>query len=136
MMFGVALFLSCAWIIQNRGLTKELENAVNVTARRQQLAGQIGTAAAHMLVAENGIILGSILQRGGVVSQSRQQFREHAARMDKALAEFRPLGADATTQSSLNVLAGMLASAARADDEMVQYLDKQQFDLVQKTFDE
>src|SRR5690242_11816240 len=131
MMFGVALFLSCAWIIQNRGLTKELENAVNVTARRQQLAGQIGTAAAHMLVAENGIILGSILQRTTVVSQGRQQFHEHSARMDKALAEFRPL-ADSSTQTNLNVLAGMLAAAERADDEMVQYLDKQQFDLVQK----
>jgi CHASE3 domain sensor protein len=82
MIFGVALFLSCAWIIQNRGLTKELEDAVNVTARKQQLAGQIGTAAAQMLAAENGNLLGSILQRGGVVSQNRQQFREQSAHME------------------------------------------------------
>ena len=135
MMLGVVLFMSCAWIIQNRGLTKELQDAVNVTARRQQLAGQIGTAAAQMLTAENGNLLGSILQRSGLVSQNRQQFREQSTRMEKALAEFRPL-ADSTTLASVNALAGMLASAVHADDEMMQYLDKQQFDSVQKTFEE
>jgi len=135
MMFGVALFLSVAWIIQSQGLTKELQNAVNVTARRQQLAGQIGTAASQMLTAENGNVLGSILQRNGVVSQSRQQFHEQSARMERALAEYRPLS-DATTLASVNVLAGMLSSAVHADDEMMQFLDKQQFDAVQRTFDE
>jgi methyl-accepting chemotaxis protein WspA len=129
------LALGCAWIIQNRTITKELYNAVNVTARKQQLAGQIATAAAQMLTAENGNLLGSILQRSAVVSQSRQQFREQSARMEKALAEFRPLS-DSTTMASADALAGMLASAARADDEMMQYLDKQQFDAVQKTFEE
>jgi methyl-accepting chemotaxis protein WspA len=134
-MLGVTLFLSCAWIIQNRGLTKELKDAVNVTARRQQLAGQIGTAAAQMLTAENGKVLGSILQRGEVVSQSKRQFRDQSARMEKALDEFRPL-CDATTLASVNALAGMLESAARADELMMQSLDKQQFDSVQKTFEE
>jgi methyl-accepting chemotaxis protein WspA len=134
-MFGVSLFLSCAWIFQNWGLTRELGNAVNVIARRQQLAGQIGTAAAQMLTAENGIVLGSILQRGGVVSQSKGQFREQSARMEKALAEFRPL-CDSTTLARVNALAGKLELAGRADDEMMQFLDKQQFDLVQKTFEE
>jgi len=134
-MLGVALFLGCAWIIQNKGLTKELEDAVNVTARRQQLAGQIGTAAAQMLTAETGNVLGSILQNGAVVSQSKRQFREQSARMNKALAEFRPL-CDSATLASVNAFAGMLESASRADDEMMQYLDKQQFDAVQKTFGE
>jgi methyl-accepting chemotaxis protein WspA len=134
-MLGVSMFLSCAWIIQNRGLTKELEYAVNVTARRQQLAGQIGTAAAQMLAAENGKVLGSILQRNEVVSQSKRQFGEQLARMEKALAEFRPL-CDATTLASVNALAGMLASVIRADDLMMQSLDKQQFDSGGKTFEE
>jgi methyl-accepting chemotaxis protein WspA len=134
-MFGVALFLSCAWMIQNRSLTKELENAVNVIARRQQLAGQIGTAAAQMLTAENGIVLGAVLQRGNVVSLNRRQFREQSTHMEKALAEFRPL-CDSTALGSINALSGMLESAARADDEMMQSLDKQQFDAVQKTFEE
>jgi methyl-accepting chemotaxis protein WspA len=134
-MFGVALFLSCAWIIQNRGLSKELESAINVTARRQQLAGQIGTAAAQMLTAEDGVVLGAILQRSGLVAQSKRQFRDQSARMEKALAEFRPL-CDAASLGSVNALEGTLESAARADDEMMQSLDKQQFDVVQKTFEE
>jgi methyl-accepting chemotaxis protein WspA len=134
-MFGVTLFLSCAWIIQNRALAGELDNAVNVTARQQQLAGQIGTAAAQMLTAENGNVLGSILQNNAAVSLSRRQFREQSARMDKAIAEFRPLS-DATTRVRIDALAGMLRSAMRADDEMMESLDKQQFSAVQKTFEE
>jgi len=134
-MFGVTLFLSCAWIIQNRALAGELGNAVNVTARQQQLAGQIGTAAAQMLTAENGNVLGSILQNNAAVSLSRRQFREQSARMDKAIAEFRPLS-DATTRVRIDALAGMLRSAMRADDEMMESLDKQQFSAVQKTFEE
>ena len=135
MMFVVAVFLSCAWILQSRTLTQELKNAVNVIARRQQLAGQIGTAAAEMLTAENGNVLGAILQRSGVVSQSKRQFGEQSARMEKAIAEFRPL-CDNVTLASVNALAEMLASAIRADDEMMRHLDKQEFDAVQKTFEE
>jgi len=135
MMFVVAVFLSCAWILQSRTLTQELKNAVNVIARRQQLAGQIGTAAAEMLTAENGNVLGAILQRSGVVSQSKRQFGEQSARMEKAIAEFRPL-CDNVTLASVNALAEMLASAVRADDEMMRHLDKQEFDAVQKTFEE
>jgi methyl-accepting chemotaxis protein/methyl-accepting chemotaxis protein-1 (serine sensor receptor) len=135
MMFAVALFLSGAWFWQSRGLTQELEKAVNVMARKQQLAGQIGTAAAEMLTAENGIVLGSILQRGEAVVQSQQKFREQSHRMEQALADFRPL-CDTATLSRVNALMALLASAASAHQEMMQYLEKQQFDVVQKTFDE
>jgi methyl-accepting chemotaxis protein/methyl-accepting chemotaxis protein-1 (serine sensor receptor) len=134
-MLAVALALGTAWVFQSHGLTKELESAVNVTARKQHLAGEIRTSSAEMLAAENAIVLGSVLQRSALVSQSKQTFREQLNRMQKALADFRPLS-DANALSTVSALEGQLASAGRAHEDMMQFLDKQQFDLVQKTFDD
>jgi CHASE3 domain sensor protein len=88
-----------------------------------------------MLNAENGIVLGSILQRSATVTQSKQLLRDQASRMEKALAEFRPLS-DSAMLGSVDTLQAMLSAVERAHDDMMGYLDKQQFDAVQKTFDE
>jgi methyl-accepting chemotaxis protein len=134
-MLAVTLALGTAWVFQSHGLTKELESAVNVTARKQHLAGEIRTSSAEILASENAIVLGSVLQRNGLVSQNKQAFRTQFDRMGKALADYRPLS-DTNGLSTVAALEGQLASAGRAHEDMLQYLDKQQFDLVQKTFDE
>jgi len=59
-MLAVTLALGTAWVFQSHGLTKELESAVNVTARKQHLAGEIRTSSAEILASENAIVLGSV----------------------------------------------------------------------------
>src|SRR5579871_1232176 len=103
MMFAIALALSTAWFIQIRGLTSELESAVNVTAKKQLLAGEIRTSSAEMLAAENGMVLDSILQRKALVSQGKQDFATQFAHLKSALTQFRPLS-DPSALSHLDTL--------------------------------
>lgn len=134
-MIAISLVLSAAWLTQSRRLTKALEQAVNATARKQQLAGEIRTSSAEMLLSENGIVLGAVLQRGEAVTHNKEQFRTQFTKMQRAVAEFRPLS-DASAASSLDRLDNQLAVAGEAHEQMMRSLDKQQFDVVQKTFDD
>jgi methyl-accepting chemotaxis protein len=134
-MLAISLVLSAASLVQSRRLTKALEEAVNATAKKQKLAGEIRASSAEMLVSENGIVLGSVLQRAETVARSKQNFQAQFKQMRNALAEFRPLS-DKSSASSLDVLDTQLAVAGRAHEQMMGSLDKQQFDVVQKTFDE
>jgi methyl-accepting chemotaxis protein len=134
-MLAISLVLSAAWLVQSRRLTKALEEAVNATAKKQQLAGEIRASSAEMLVSENGIVLGSVLQRGEVVKRSKEAFRTQFTQMKRAVAEFRPLS-DSSAASSLDRLDTQLAVAGEAHEQMMHALDKQQFDVVQKTFDD
>jgi len=135
-MLGVLLALSIAWILQTRGLTKGLEKAVGSTARKQQLAGEIRTAAAEMLAGENGIVLGSVLQRTVAVAQSKIEFRNGFDRIARAVSSFRQLSELDGSGTGVSSLETQLSVAGRAHEEMMSFLDKQQFDQVQKTFDE
>jgi len=134
-MLAISLVLTAAWLIQSRRLTRALEEAVNATAKKQKLAGEIRTSSAEMLVSENGIVLGSVLQRGDAVKRSKEEFRTQVTKMKSAIAEFRPLS-DASAASSLDRLDTQLAVAGQAHEQMMRALDKQQFDVVQKTFDD
>ncbi len=134
-MLAIALIISAASLTQNRRLSKALEEAVNATAKKQQLAGEIRTSAAEMLIAENGIMLGSVLQRNDATIESKRQFETQFRRMGTVLAEYRPLS-DSSVTASLDALDRQLTVASQAHQEMMQFLEKQQFDRVQKTFDE
>jgi methyl-accepting chemotaxis protein len=134
-MLGISLLISAASLVQSRSLTKALEEAVNATAKRQQLAGEIRTSSAEMLVAENGIVLGAILQRADATASSKKKFEAQFRAMEKALAEFRPLS-DGSDTGNLDTLDRQLSVANQTHQEMMTFLDKQQFDQVQKTFDE
>lgn len=134
-MLAISLVLSAAWLVQSRRLTKALEEAVNATAKKQQLAGEIRTSSAEMLLSENGIVLGSVLQRADAVARSKEEFQSQFSKMKTAIAEFRPLS-DSTSSSNLDRLDTQLAVAGAAHQQMMSSLDKQQFDMVQKTFDD
>jgi len=135
-MFVTVLGLSIGAFWQVQSLTSELSSAVHVTAKKQALAGEIRSTTADMLASEESIVLGSVLQRAAVVSQAKQDFRNQMSRIEQALSEYQPLVDAANPPAALNALRQDLSSVSRAHDEMMMYLDKQQFDVVQKTFDE
>lgn len=135
-LLAVVLGLSVVSLMQSTGLTRELNQAVRVTAQKQFLAGEISAATAKMLALERGVVLGSILQQPEVVAQHKQEFGKVADQAGQRLAEFRPLVEDQEARGLAAALGEQLASVDQGHREMMQLLDRQQFDQVQKTFDE
>jgi methyl-accepting chemotaxis protein len=131
---AVALSLGAFW--QVRSLTGDLNSAVHITARKQALAGEIEASTAQMTIADESLLIGSILQRPAMVSQGKDQFRTEMARTQKALSDYQQLVEAGASPEALNALEQGLTLVSRAHEDMLANLDKGQFDAVQKTFDE
>ncbi len=131
---AIALSLGAFW--QVRSLTADLNNAVHVTARKQALAGEIEAATGQMTIADENLLIGSILQRPAMVTQGKDQFRAQMALTQRALADYQTVVEAGNSPEALNALQQGLASVSRAHEDMLANLDKGQFDAVQKTFDE
>ena len=135
-MLGTAVALSLGAFWQVKSLTGDLNNAVNGTAKRQALAGAIQASTAQMMVFEENLLLGSILQRPAMVTQAKEGFRTEMARTQKAAADYQSLVDTADTSATIIALEQARGLVSRANDDMLANLDKGQFDLVQKTFDD
>jgi methyl-accepting chemotaxis protein/methyl-accepting chemotaxis protein-1 (serine sensor receptor) len=135
-LLGLAAAVSVSSLWQNTGLAGALQSAVRGTARVQYLAGEINTAVARMGTAERAIVLGSILQQNERVHAARSEFSRAAARIDQVIAELEGLLANPRHRTALFAIRGQLQSVRGAHDEMTGHLDRQQFDAVQRAFDE
>lgn len=138
--FGLLLALGAAVSIgswwQNAGLENQLKAVISGAARVQYLAGELNTGAARMGTAERAIVLGSILQQADRVEAAKRSFAEAATRADSVTHELESLLHDQDERRGLFAIKGQLQSVRGAHDEMVGYLDRQQFDAVQRAFDE
>jgi methyl-accepting chemotaxis protein/methyl-accepting chemotaxis protein-1 (serine sensor receptor) len=138
--FGILLALTAAVSVaslwQNGSLEEQLRGAVQGTARVQHLAGEINTAAARMGNAERAIVLSAILQQGDRVQTAKNDFTAAAARVDLMLGELEHLLRQESERRALFAVKGQMHSVRAAYEEMIGHLDRQQFDAVQRTFDE
>jgi hypothetical protein len=138
--FGVMMALVLA--IGIGGLTgvgrlqSAMNQTVNVAAKRTLLANQIVSEAANMVALERGIVLRSILQQAQVVEKHKQEFRDSSAKVERALAQLDPLLESDSSRRGLNVLRSQMAALSQAHQEMIDALNRQQFDIVQKTSEE
>ena len=135
-LLGVALLVSGAALVQNGSLSQELDRAVRVTARKQYLAGDISASVHRLLAAERGLVLAGILQQTAAVEGEKRVFAQEAADVEKDLQEYASLGQDQESQSLCRALSGELRKILQAHGDMVALLDRQQFDQIQKLFDE
>src|SRR5690242_12081383 len=85
---GCALLLVIAAITTNISLQREVDRTANGTARKQYLAGQIGSATAEMAAAERAIVLSTMLQQADRTAEAKRQFRSAATRLDEAVKQF------------------------------------------------
>ena len=99
-MLGTAVALSLGAFWQVKSLTGDLNNAVNGTAKRQALAGAIQASTAQMMVFEENLLLGSILQRPAMVTQAKEGFRTEMARTQKAAADYQSMVDTADTSAT------------------------------------
>ncbi len=138
--FGVMLLLQLvlgigAMIGINR-LTTAMGYTVNMAGKRTLLANQIVTETANIVGIERGIVLRSILQQAAGVENHKQEFREASGKMQGALAQLQPLLDTENSRRGFNQLNAQFAALLGAHEELLQALDRQQFDVVQKTSEE
>jgi methyl-accepting chemotaxis protein/methyl-accepting chemotaxis protein-1 (serine sensor receptor) len=131
---GVAVSIGSLW--QNRSLENELRSVVAGAARVQYLAGELNTGAARMGTAERAIVLGSILQQPDRAAGAKREFAEAASRAEQVTHQLELLLHDGQERRALFAIQGQLQSVRAAHDEMVGHLDRQQFEAVQRAFDE
>src|SRR5215470_12015489 len=103
-MLGMALIQGGIAYQAIEGLSRDLSRAVNVTARRQFLAGEIGGATSEMEALERGIALSVILQQADRSSAYQQKFQAAALRLDRALTEFRSLLEEGEPHQAVDLL--------------------------------
>lgn len=131
---GVAVSVGSLW--QNGSLEQELLSVVRGGARVQYLAGELNTGAARIGTAERAIVLGSILQQAERVSSAKRDFAEAASRLEQVVYELETILEDNEGRRALFAIKGQLQSVRGAHEEMVGHLDRQQFEAVQRAFDE
>ena len=89
----LALMLGLAYssLSSTGTLSAELDTAINKTAKKTELAGQIQTAVSDMRAGQRGLILFSMLKDAPKVEMARETFRAASARVEKAMVEIRPM---------------------------------------------
>lgn len=133
---GCAMLLGLAACFSVRGLGKAMDNIVHVTTTRRTVVGELNTVATGLLAQERGIVLASILQQQAAVQQYKDQVQDLFARSDSLFRQF-----DATLQpeddrSTSQKLQDEFRAVRRGHDELMQYIERQQFDQVQKVSDD
>jgi methyl-accepting chemotaxis protein/methyl-accepting chemotaxis protein-1 (serine sensor receptor) len=128
-----ALVLGGVSVLAIRGLRATLDSVTERDTRKVALAGSIQYSAADLLRLENGIIFRLMSQDQQGSQNYRRLSTETMGRLGSYFNELKPLlGAD----SSSGVVAGMVETAQAWSGfhaEMIQALDKQEYDAAQKT---
>jgi Sec-independent protein translocase protein TatA len=135
-MLGMALILGGIAQHAMEGLNQDLNRAVNVTARRQFLAGEIGGATREMEGLERGIALSLILQQANRSAAYQQQFDAASSRLTRALSEFRGLMESGEPHETVDALVEKSRSVLDAHRSFLGMLAAQQMDAALKAFDE
>ena len=133
---GLAILLGTSSALVIRGLGQSMDYAVNVAAQRRNLANDIYGAALKMQSLDRGIMLRAIMQQGAGTEDLKQSYGDTATSGRKALSDYQALIEDASDHASFDRVRTAYEDLANAHGELVQYMEKQQFDQVQKVADE
>lgn len=136
LMLALVLAIGAGGVSGTERLRAAMDRTVSVAARRTLLANQIAFETATMVGLERGIVLRSILQQTEAVEKHKQDFRDASARLEGALEQLQPLMESDGSRRGLSALRGQLSSLSQAHQEMLDALQRQQFDVVQKTSEE
>ncbi len=127
-MLALVLLLGLSSLKVSRDMNRELDQAVNVIAKQQEIAGQISTAASDMEALERGIALATALQQEKKTEAFMKSFGENEQKVTQKLKEFEALviGQPTAETEKLKVeFAGVQSDHAK----MLEQLSKQKFDM-------
>ena len=133
---GLAILLGTCSALVIRGLNQSMDYAVNSAAARRNHAHEIYGAALKMQSLDRGIMLRAIMQQGAGTEDLKQSYNESASAGRKALGDYQGLLEDSSDRAALDRVRTAFEDLANAHQELVGYMEKQQFDQVQKVADE
>jgi methyl-accepting chemotaxis protein len=133
---ALAILLGACSIFWITGLNKSMQYAVNVAAKRRMIAYDVYSATLRMQSLDRAIMLRSIMQQAAGAEDNKREYRDVMASVRKMLAEYQPMIEDDSARRGYENVRTEMDQLFQAHDELVQFMDKQQFDMVQKVADE
>jgi methyl-accepting chemotaxis protein len=133
---AISLVMGLAATSTSSSMRASMDHIVNISAKKRMLARELTTIASNMLAQERGIVLASILQQPASLQQGKDQFQDSGADADDTFKALQSILENDTDRSAVNQLHGQFRAVGQAHVELLQDIDRQQFDHVQKVFDE
>ena len=127
-MLALVLGLGYSSVSSVRVLSTELDEAVNKTARKTELAGQIQTTVSEMRAAQRGVVLFSMTKDAPKSEAAKDAFRSAATRIEKAIAELRPLVTTEAGRQAVDAIPPQLSTWLALYQDIVQHCAAQRFD--------
>jgi len=135
-MLAAVLILGLSSLKVSSSVSRQLEEAVNVIAKKQLLAGQISTAAADMTACERGVAFSTVLQQPDKANEFKRKFARVQDSVDQYIAAFSVLMSAGESTQALEGIRQEHAILKKAHADLLAMLDAQQMDVALKSFDE
>ncbi|HWB86889.1 MAG TPA: methyl-accepting chemotaxis protein [Bryobacteraceae bacterium] len=133
-MLALVLLLSAATLFVTNELNGDLDHAVNVTARKQYLAGEVNAATSAMMSLQRGVVLAALVGDKQHIDEYQQEFDGQASLLQKAITELRSLADTQEMSTSLRALDQQAQLVMEAHRELRQGLANQQMDAAMSIF--
>jgi methyl-accepting chemotaxis protein len=136
--FGVMVGLvvlssgSSLWVVTELG--GDLTHAVNVTARKQFLAGDVSATTSEIAGLERGAALTAVLGDGAAVAASQRKTAEAFRRLNRSLSDLLVLAEGTSVAAMVKTLQQQAVAVEQADGEMVRAVEQQQLDAALAAF--
>src|SRR3954447_21592539 len=132
---GLSLLVDGLAYLYSTRLSRELQTAVDVVARKQLLAGRISTAAADMTALERGIAFSAVLTQTQKMEALSRQFADAAALATGDMLELDKLSASQEARESIRELQKAHHAVLLAHSDMLKLLSNQQMDVALQKFE-
>ncbi len=133
---ALAILLGACSIYSITGLNKSMQYTVNVAAKRRMIAYELYSSTNKMQSLERAIMLRSIMQQGAGAEDNKRDYRDVMTSVRAFLPQYQALIEYDSERRGYEQVRKDMEQLFQAHGELVQYMDKQQFDQVQKIADE
>ena len=138
---GVGTILACAVLLGTYALIvinhmgRSMDYTVNVAAKRRLYVFQVYAGGLKMQSLDRAIMLRAVTQQVDVMETRKQQYQEAVEAAEKSLSDYRALLENEVDHRGYETLRANLQQLKTAHTELLERLDKQQFDQLQKVMD-
>ncbi|HXJ38548.1 MAG TPA: MCP four helix bundle domain-containing protein, partial [Bryobacteraceae bacterium] len=133
---ALAVLLGAASILAITSINKSMQYAVNIAGKRRTIVDDLYSMTLRAQSLDRALMLRSIMQQASGAAETQREYRDVMTSVRNSLGEYQKLVEDDAGRRGYETLRGGVDQLFAAHDELVQFMDKQQFDQVQKTADE
>ena len=113
-------------------LAKELDQVVNVSSRKVQLAAALGEELSTLSAVRRGAVLQTMLSDSAGASQYKRQWKESEQKVLALMDDIRKCAATEAERQQVSQVAASLEKIAQISSQMSTALDNQQMDVALK----